>query len=113
MTMKKWIPGIVGGILIAVLTLVHDYDQSDAIDVCYIQTPGASRYDSGQVIVAKPAESDWSEIEQGLTPCPNGVRFCVATLEVGEALGNSVTADPKSYVVDVLTAPTTVIYQGE
>ena len=113
MTMKKWIVGIVGGILIATLTLVPDYDQENARDVCYIQTPGASMFGEGQVVAVKPAESNWSEIEQGRTPCPNGARMVVATLELTEALGNSLTANPTAYVVDVITAPTNVIYEGE
>ena len=111
--MKKWIVTLIGGILVAVLTLVPDYNKSEARDVYYITTPGTSVYESKRVIAVKPAESSWSEIEQGKTPCPNGARMVVATLELSEALGNSLTASPGDYIVDSVSAPTSVIYEGE
>lgn len=115
--MKKWVWVVVlaaGGFFYGQLQEKDavDYNEFD-LDVCYVQTPGSSSYSGGEVINVKPNGSSWSVVEQGKTPCPNGLRFSIfTTSQVTEALSNSVNNKPKYYVVDCITAPTGIEYVG-
>ena len=115
--MKKWVWVVVlaaGGFFYGQFQEkdAAEYNEYD-LDICYVQTPGSSEFSGGEVIITKPAGSDWTDVEQGKTPCPNGLRFSLfTTSQISEALSNLVTSKPREYVVDCITAPTGIEYAG-
>lgn len=94
---KKWRRTLIGGIVIAILTVVGLYNPTNARDVLYFQM-------TGEVINVKPAGSEWSDGDRGI-----GTKRMVVTLELSEVLADSITTNPTLYKVDDAKNPTTVL----
>lgn len=113
--MKKWIVTTVALAVGGIAALLVDVPVETplgphAVDVCYIYDTGTQGHASGKVIAVKPARSYWTDTERGVDlTTETDVKFCVVTLDLPEALSNSVTADPQAYIVDSITDPTNTV----